>query len=1056
MFAFRARSGALDWNKIESLDIDAIIVNSELGSLQSLVDMVTFSHIQAIDVKKGSDSALLNYIRLSQLMLEYLLVGQEQQGTTIEKIHFKNTALKRKCSKLETANIRLHEDVSVYQSELQLMHKLHASSAMGGALVVSESKSRAVLPPKITRVAGTNDDPKTEARVTKQKQQQKSARAPDDSDSSNETRAEEEGETKATYAEDLSHSEIDLRLHIARLFEIQRELIEENVVKKEDAVLLQVTEAENMSKERDSYIQNLSDRVDILSKYMEQLLESVAGSTGDVVEGEIAPKSTSSAGGAIANSTTASPFRKKPRGTPDTSCLDLDGSDVTSASAAAQEFSVEPFTVEGGDSLVEEALSHINRPLVSSRSAHPKRNAAIGNMLQKAAEEVHEESVQHEQARQRNHALTRREAEIAAREQELINRESRIRLMEQAVKSSATKLDKQRDELEVGKLRAALFKDAQQTPERRKDGRSEELTTCSTSMSTSTELEWVLSPSPEKVTHIPVKVSSKENLDALEKAVSVEVEIVKPPPKPRKSATTTSMATSTSGLETLKAQEQANKDKEAKKAEMQRQRDLGAKIIRTCVGHHQKLVINRRFRKWLDHTVEGREAENYHIQFEAEKKAEIASALLAREREKEKIKSRQLKAEREELRRKDEEMHSRLAAERDLEKERYAALVAEGEKEKIDRLEMLERLAVDNDSASLLTAAQEATQQTEALLQADWFEQKRRESVQKKAEEDADNENKSLETDSSSIVSAKPIKPGRASLKPDKPTKPPVSVKSTEDLVGVSVAKPSKQVKNVPAAVAVQADSSNENGTITTPVRNTPVIAEELFLKSGIEFECVFEHGAHIRDSPSRNARNIGEIDKGDISEGTGRVQIDGQAGGLMYVELKPSPERPTGGWVPVRTKGGQAVVKENGPVAKVLRYKCVFEHGAFVRNIPSRNANNVGEIDEGEIAIATGKVETEEGENGVVFIELQISPALPHGGWVPLVSKAGHTVFEPYLGTPEKVVNAVNPAESGGVVVDAQSVDDFLLGLEDVDNSTDLFELAQSRIAQASGSGKK
>ena len=171
-------------------------------------------------------------------------------------------------------------------------------------------------------------------------------------------------------------------------------------------------------------------------------------------------------------------------------------------------------------------------------------------------------------------------------------------------------------------------------------------------------------------------------------------------------------------------------------------------------------------------------------------------------------------------------------------------------------------------------------------------------------------------------------------------------------------------------------------------------------LKATIIFECIYEHGAHVRETPHVNACNIGEFDMGEISHGTGAVDIDGE-NGVMFIELAPSSRHPTGGWVRVLSADGRFVVKETTPVPRVLVYKCIYPPGANVRNKPGigSSIHAVGEIDEGDVAAVTGKVEIEVvNESGIgVFIELAVSNKYPQGGWVPLMSTSEHSVMVPY-----------------------------------------------------------
>jgi len=218
-------------------------------------------------------------------------------------------------------------------------------------------------------------------------------------------------------------------------------------------------------------------------------------------------------------------------------------------------------------------------------------------------------------------------------------------------------------------------------------------------------------------------------------------------------------------------------------------------------------------------------------------------------------------------------------------------------------------------------------------------------------------------------------------------------------------------------------------GPETTPSTPAPAPAAASAVTTP-QLRCVFEHGAHIRDTPSKNAKLIGEIDYGETAAGTGKTHVEPH--GLMYVELCRSPQHPQGGWVPVHTRG-HSVMQElhtdagdddiaisempsPSPAKQAksgLRYRCCFRHGAYLRDAPSYNAANIGEIDEGHVVVATGKVHTEPAKHGqgkghgedhaeqthdMPFIQVQVSEEHPLGGWVPLVSRHGHTVMEPYI----------------------------------------------------------
>jgi len=1218
LFTFRQRYGNLDWTKIEALNIDELISNSNLGTLQELVDSVTFSDVTAKDLKDASKGALLNLIHISQLMLEYLLTGQEQQAEQIQSLYYKHSAIKQKCKKLETSNVRLREDLSVYKHELSVLQKMQGKKKMdayaqntgdtgagsaavallgngsaeeGGGGAAAVPRPREAQPPRVIRgppggtssappsapagaLSLTNPAPEVSAPTSaaaseaegagrlsahastsasaeeksadgggagagagaaSQSQRQEQAQKGEEEeggedkppkpakpmrkesisgDAAQETltdskprarkpqhgqrrtaahtltaadleilRAEAEAEglhnSSSTGSDDsddsgsgaeqgddvdarglapveqaqalekvLGHHDIDLKLHIARLFEQQRELIEQKVIRKEDALQMQLEGMQGNSQQ--VQMKELCSRVDQLAELMQATL-------GALQHGQVAPSSS-------AASVTASPFRKKSRGTPDTS---VDGVSVLQ-------------DVHGGSSSSTGAGGAL-----SSNANSAAGKVTIGDYLQQAAEELYEEEVEFDIAKQRNNGLSRREAAIAAREAAIEDRESHVRIREQGIKASLAKLDIERDALEVSKAIAYRA-----SPER----------TASTNTgngvgagvgSSPDDFEFTLSPSPSKdprASLVPdTDVKSSAGKTAATAQESQDSPQNMPPAKKPKRPSTTSMATSTSALESVKEAEL----KDAAQKELKRKLEMAAKIVMARIGQAQRFRVNRGFRKWLDKTVDAREAENYHYQFEAERKAEVSAALLARGREKEKQLSEQLKLERQQLKKKDEEMKQRLDAERQREKERYEAILFEADPERAAAQKtrrasavLLEGATRTSQEASALLAAVEQEDATKRQMKRDELtnaDKGEEGSKAKKEELGKAVEAFEVKQDVESLIandnSSKPSKPSRSrtsslDAKPGKPTR----TKSADNIIlpaansSQSTSKSSRPSKSEKGRTTIKSDSPTDSPA--DPVSLT----------------CVFEHGANVRDSPTKSAKTIGEIDKGHVVPGTGKTHVE--LNGLMYVELAKSPQHPEGGWVPVRTHGGQAVMQEHTKIVpasaeklksnkkSILRYRCIFTHGAFVRNTPSRNAENIGEIDENDVVHVTGKVETDTEGSGITFVQLEVSEAHPNGGWVPIVSKTGNTVMEPFAGTPERAATPVQSdsgksasnkskssksgrsdsgksSHAGGRGDDDLLVDELLEDVEDLNyDEAELFERAQQRIA-AGSSGK-
>lgn len=122
-FAFRQRSGQIDWSALKKLDLEDVVENCRLGDLQGIIDNVTFSEVSAHTLVNKDLSLHSTLINAMQLILEYLLHSQEMQSSVITKMHSKLAPIKKKKDKLETENIYLKEEVKLYKSQLSVLRK---------------------------------------------------------------------------------------------------------------------------------------------------------------------------------------------------------------------------------------------------------------------------------------------------------------------------------------------------------------------------------------------------------------------------------------------------------------------------------------------------------------------------------------------------------------------------------------------------------------------------------------------------------------------------------------------------------------------------------------------------------------------------------------------------------------------------------------------------------------------------------------------------------------------------------------------------------------------
>ena len=163
-YKFRHRSGRINWEDIGALNIDDITSNGRLGDLQGVLDNVTFSEITLRDIRQQQQepSNILKLVQSMQLMLEYVLQGQEFQAALVKKMHAKYGPLKKKASRLETENVFLKEDIKVYKRQLAgLRSRLQTEGKdtdlpSDSSLEVQDSPLRNPLPPS-SPVTGADD-----------------------------------------------------------------------------------------------------------------------------------------------------------------------------------------------------------------------------------------------------------------------------------------------------------------------------------------------------------------------------------------------------------------------------------------------------------------------------------------------------------------------------------------------------------------------------------------------------------------------------------------------------------------------------------------------------------------------------------------------------------------------------------------------------------------------------------------------------------------------------------------------------------------------------------
>jgi hypothetical protein len=111
-FSFRQRFGKINWDQIMHLDIESILNNSDIESLQSVIENLTYSTLDREDLEKFSNPNAVKVFKLSQLAIEYLM-GIQNHSQEAGNSYI----LKQK--KLYEENSHLKETLKLYSEEIE-------------------------------------------------------------------------------------------------------------------------------------------------------------------------------------------------------------------------------------------------------------------------------------------------------------------------------------------------------------------------------------------------------------------------------------------------------------------------------------------------------------------------------------------------------------------------------------------------------------------------------------------------------------------------------------------------------------------------------------------------------------------------------------------------------------------------------------------------------------------------------------------------------------------------------------------------------------------------
>jgi hypothetical protein len=112
-FYFQHRQGKIDLDAIAAVDLDRVIENTDVDTLQHHLENLTFSDLNEHDIQVCSDSQFLKLFQLSQLTIEYLLNVQDKLASHSDTMETELRDIKAESSviqqKVRNKDLKLQE-----------------------------------------------------------------------------------------------------------------------------------------------------------------------------------------------------------------------------------------------------------------------------------------------------------------------------------------------------------------------------------------------------------------------------------------------------------------------------------------------------------------------------------------------------------------------------------------------------------------------------------------------------------------------------------------------------------------------------------------------------------------------------------------------------------------------------------------------------------------------------------------------------------------------------------------------------------------------------------
>lgn len=77
LFRDRMNAGRINWRQLMNVDMDKLVKEIDLSSLETLLNNITYANLDKEDMERLGDAHFVKLFRMSQLTIEYLLYTQD-------------------------------------------------------------------------------------------------------------------------------------------------------------------------------------------------------------------------------------------------------------------------------------------------------------------------------------------------------------------------------------------------------------------------------------------------------------------------------------------------------------------------------------------------------------------------------------------------------------------------------------------------------------------------------------------------------------------------------------------------------------------------------------------------------------------------------------------------------------------------------------------------------------------------------------------------------------------------------------------------------------------